>query len=120
MGTRLRPSRWRPASFWRDKATGERRERTEWHHVVVFNEGLVKVVEQYVKKGSKLYVQGAIQTRKYTDKQGIECSRTEIVCKAFKSEIAMLDRAERAPAPEEDAYGSAQPMHADMGDEVPF
>lgn len=77
---------------WRDKATGERRERTEWHRVVVFSEGLVNIVEQYVKKGSKLYVEGALQTRKWTDQSGVEKYTTEIVLQGYSASLTMLDR----------------------------
>jgi single-strand DNA-binding protein len=76
---------------WRDKNTGERKEKTEWHRVVVFNEGLCKVVEQYVKKGSKLYIEGALQTRKWTDKDGVEKYSTEVVLQGFNSVLTMLD-----------------------------
>ena len=76
---------------WRDKASGERKEKTEWHSVVVFNEGLCKVVEQYVKKGAKLYVEGALQTRKWQDKEGQERYSTEIVLQGFNSVLTMLD-----------------------------
>jgi single-strand DNA-binding protein len=78
---------------WRDKATGERKEKTEWHRVVIFNEGLCKVVEQYVKKGSKVYIEGALQTRKWTDQQGVERYSTEVVLQGFNSQLTMLDRA---------------------------
>ncbi len=76
---------------WRDKNTGERREKTEWHRVVVFNEGLCKVIEQYVKKGAKLYIEGALQTRKWTDQSGVEKYSTEIVLQGFNSTLTMLD-----------------------------
>ena len=78
---------------WRDKATGERREKTEWHRVVIFSEGLAKVAEQYLKKGSKVYLEGQLQTRKYTDAQGVEKYSTEIVLQGFNSNLTMLDRA---------------------------
>lgn len=77
---------------WRDKATGERREKTEWHRIVVFSEGLVNVVEQYIKKGSKLYIEGALQTRKWTDQSGVEKYTTEIVLQGYGSSLTMLDR----------------------------
>src|SRR6202008_1098625 len=77
---------------WRDKGTGERREKTEWHRVVIFNEGLCKVVEQYLKKGAKVYLEGALQTRKYTDKDGVEKYSTEVVLQGFNSVLTMLDR----------------------------
>jgi single-strand DNA-binding protein len=76
---------------WRDKNSGERKEKTEWHRVVIFNEGLCKVVEQYVKKGSKLYIEGALQTRKWTDKDGVEKYSTEVVLQGFNSVLTMLD-----------------------------
>ena len=76
---------------WRDKATGERKEKTEWHRVVIFNEGLCKVVEQYLKKGAKVYLEGALQTRKYTDKDGVEKYSTEVVLQGFNSTLTMLD-----------------------------
>jgi single-strand DNA-binding protein len=76
---------------WRDKNTGERREKTEWHRVVIFNEGLCKIVEQYLKKGSKVYLEGALQTRKWTDKDGNEKYTTEVVLQGFNSSLTMLD-----------------------------
>ncbi|PKQ06432.1 MAG: single-stranded DNA-binding protein, partial [Alphaproteobacteria bacterium HGW-Alphaproteobacteria-11] len=76
---------------WRDKNTGERREKTEWHRIVVFNEGLCKVIEQYVKKGAKLYIEGALQTRKWTDQSGVEKYSTEVVLQGFNSVLTMLD-----------------------------
>jgi single-strand DNA-binding protein len=78
---------------WRDKNTGERKERTEWHRVVVFNERLVDVIEKYVKKGSKLYIEGALQTRKWTDNTGAEKYTTEVVLQRFRGELTMLDGA---------------------------
>src|SRR6476619_5461124 len=76
---------------WRDKATGERREKTEWHRVVIFNENLAKVAEQYLRKGAKVYIEGALQTRKYTDKDGAEKYSTEIVLQKYRGELTMLD-----------------------------
>src|SRR5919201_7132603 len=78
---------------WRDKTTGERRERTEWHRVVIFSEGLAKVAEQYLKKGSKVYIEGALQTRKWTDKDNIERYSTEIVLQNYNGTLTMLDKA---------------------------
>jgi single-strand DNA-binding protein len=78
---------------WRDKATGERKEKTEWHRVVIFNEGLCKVAEQYLKKGAKVYIEGALQTRKWTDQQGVEKYSTEVVLQGFNSVMTMLDGA---------------------------
>ncbi|MGJ5042638.1 MULTISPECIES: single-stranded DNA-binding protein [unclassified Bradyrhizobium] len=76
---------------WRDKATGERKEKTEWHRVVIFNEGLCKVAEQYLKKGAKVYIEGALQTRKWTDQSGVEKYSTEVVLQGFNSTLTMLD-----------------------------
>src|SRR6187200_3288174 len=76
---------------WRDKGTGERKEKTEWHRVVIFSEGLAKVAEQYLKKGAKVYIEGALQTRKWTDPQGVEKYSTEIVLQGFNSTLTMLD-----------------------------
>jgi single-strand DNA-binding protein len=76
---------------WRDRASGERKERTEWHRVVVFNDRLVDVIEKYVKKGSKLYIEGALQTRKWTDNSGQERYTTEVVLQNFRGELTMLD-----------------------------
>jgi single-strand DNA-binding protein len=83
---------------WRDKATQERKERTEWHRVVVFNEGLCRVVEQYLKKGMKVYIEGSLQTRKWQDQQGVERYSTEVVLQNFSHTLTMLDgRRDGAP-----------------------
>src|SRR6266481_3223339 len=76
---------------WRDKATGARKEKTEWHRVVIFNEGLCKVAEQYLKKGAKVYIEGQLQTRKWTDQSGVEKYSTEVVLQGFNSKLTMLD-----------------------------
>jgi len=76
---------------WRDKTTGERKEKTEWHRVVIFNEGLCKVAEQYLKKGAKVYIEGQLQTRKWTDQSGAEKYSTEVVLQGFNSNLTMLD-----------------------------
>ncbi|PJG56673.1 single-stranded DNA-binding protein [Bradyrhizobium forestalis] len=76
---------------WRDKNTGERKEKTEWHRVVIFSEGLCKIAEQYLKKGAKVYIEGALQTRKYTDQSGVEKYSTEVVLQGFNSTLTMLD-----------------------------
>ncbi len=76
---------------WRDKGSGERKERTEWHRVVIFNENLVKVAEQFLKKGAKVYVEGQLQTRKWTDKDNQEKYTTEVVLSRFRGELTMLD-----------------------------
>ena len=76
---------------WRDKASGERKEKTEWHRVVIFSEGLAKVAEQYLKKGAKVYLEGALQTRKWQDKDGQDRYSTEVVLQGFNSVLTMLD-----------------------------
>jgi single-strand DNA-binding protein len=76
---------------WRDKATGERRERVEWHRVVIFSEGLAKIAEQYLKKGAKVYLEGQLQTRKWQDKEGQDRWTTEVVLQGFNSVLTMLD-----------------------------
>ncbi len=76
---------------WRDKATGERREKTEWHNVVIFNDALAKVAENYLKKGSKVYVEGQLQTRKWQDRDGNDKYTTEVVLQRFRGELTMLD-----------------------------
>jgi single-strand DNA-binding protein len=76
---------------WRDKNTGERKEKSEWHRVVIFSEGLCKVAENYLKKGSKVYLEGALQTRKWQDQQGQDKYSTEIVLQGFNSTLTMLD-----------------------------
>lgn len=122
---------------WRDKATGEKRERTEWHRIVIFSEGLAKVAEQYLKKGDKVYIEGALQTRKWTDKDGVEKYSTEVVLQGFKSELTMLSPKGSGGGARDDAdrdYGSSssRPSSAsssrgpvgggrgDMDDEIPF
>ena len=114
---------------WRDKTTGERRERTEWHRVVIFNEGLAKVAGQYLKKGSRIYVWGQLQTRKWTDQQGQDRYSTEVVLQGFNSQLVMLDRAgggtasadSRAPAHESWAAPTqATPADHEFNDEIPF
>ncbi len=124
---------------WRDKNSGERKERTEWHRVVIFNEGLCRVAEQYLKKGSKVYLEGQLQTRKWTDKDTIERYSTEVVLQGFNSTLTMLDgRGGGAGAGADDsasggdfsALGPGQrerkPAMAgagkrdDMDDEIPF
>lgn len=112
---------------WRDKSSGERRERTEWHRVTIFNENLARVAEQYLRKGSHLYVEGQLQTRKYTDNSGVEKFSTEIVLQNFKGELQMLDtkngngsggQGERSSTPP--AQEQKQSLANDLDDEVPF
>ena len=101
---------------WRDKATGERKEKTEWHRVVIWSEGLCKIAEQYIKKGTKIYVSGAIQTRKWTDKEGVERYSTEIVVQNFGGELQLLSSKES----DDDAAPAPATKHAELDDEIPF
>ena len=76
---------------WKDKNSGERREKTEWHRVVIFNENLGRIAQQYLRKGSKVYIEGALQTRKWQDQSGVEKYTTEVVLQRFRGELTMLD-----------------------------
>src|SRR5437868_4947906 len=90
-GTRIANLSLATSENWRDKNSGERKERTEWHRVVIFDDKLVEVVEKYLKKGSKIYVEGALQTRKWTDQSGAEKYSTEVVLQRYRGELTMLD-----------------------------
>jgi len=126
---------------WRDKGSGEKKEKTEWHNVVIFNENLAKLAEQYLKKGSTVYLEGSLQTRKYTNKEGVEVRTTEVVLQNFRGEMQFLGG--RAGAGDsagagnyggsDDGFGAASPMERprasaapkqsfarDLDDEVPF
>lgn len=117
---------------WRDKNTGERKEKTEWHRVVIFSEGLCKVAEQYLKKGSKVYIEGALQTRKWQDKDGKDKYSTEVVLQGFNSTLTMLDGRGGGSFGAESGggeFGSAAPSQRrpvaaggrdDMNDDIPF
>jgi single-strand DNA-binding protein len=108
---------------WRDKASGERKERTEWHRVVIFNKNLADVAEKYLRKGSKVYLEGALQTRKWTDKDGAEKYSTEVVLQNFRGELVMLDgRGGEGGGRERLGAGEAAPsfQRDEMDDEIPF
>jgi single-strand DNA-binding protein len=122
---------------WRDKQTGERKEKTEWHRVVIFNENLAKIAEQYLKKGAKVYIEGQLQTRKYNDNAGVEKYSTEVVLQQYRGELTMLDGRSGAGGGSDssDDFGQASPMDRpraaagggarqnfsrDLDDEVPF
>ncbi len=126
---------------WRDKSTGERKEKTEWHRVVIFNEALAKVAEQYLKKGSTVYIEGQLQTRKYTDQSGAEKFSTEVVLQNYRGELTMLGGRPGSEGGTSsggygggDDFGSSSPMERpraagggakqsfarDLDDEVPF
>jgi single-strand DNA-binding protein len=125
---------------WRDRQSGERKEKTEWHRVVIFNDNLVKVAESYLKKGSKVYLEGSLQTRKWTDQSGAEKYSTEVVLQKFRGELTMLDgkgggsedRDEGGysaggysgggfqPAQRAQPSGPRESFSADLDDEIPF
>jgi single-strand DNA-binding protein len=128
---------------WRDKNTGERKEKTEWHNIVIFNENIAKVAEQYLKKGTKVYIEGALQTRKWTDQSGAERYTTEIVLQRYRGELTMLDSkgegggrdygdgdsGRSMPAASNSSFGGRAPAAAasgggsfsrDLDDEIPF
>jgi single-strand DNA-binding protein len=120
---------------WRDKQSGERKERTEWHNVVIFNEQLAKVAEQYLRKGSKVYIEGQLQTRKWQDQSGADKYTTEVVLQRYRGELTMLDgKGEGGGRSYEDegggftskagskrsGEGPRENFNADLDDEIPF
>jgi len=127
---------------WKDKNTGERRERTEWHRVAIFNEGLVRIVQQYVKKGSKLYIEGQLETRKWQDQNGQDKYTTEVVLRGYGGNLTMLDSrnsegggrsmgydqgggssyggGQRGGGGPRQMEGPAQDFSQDFDDEIPF
>jgi len=127
---------------WKDRNSGERKEKTEWHRVVIFNDRIADVAERYLKKGSKVYIEGALQTRKWTDQAGVEKFSTEIVISRFKGELTLLDgrgeggggydsgpssesdygapRSAPARAPAGGGGGGGWEPPADLDDEIPF
>ena len=134
-GDRVANLRIATSESWRDRASGEKKERTEWHRVVIFNDNLVKVAESYLRKGAKVYIEGAIQTRKWTDQSGVEKYSTEIVLQKFRGELTMLDgrggdagEGEYAgggggnfsSGPRAQPSGPKESFSADLDDEIPF
>jgi single-strand DNA-binding protein len=123
---------------WRDKGTGERKEKTEWHRVVIFSEPLCKIVEQYLKKGAKVYIEGQLQTRKWTDQSGVEKYSTEVVLQGFNSTLTMLEGRSGGGggsfgSDDSGEFGSSGPAssaprrpvaagsrNSDMDDDIPF
>jgi single-strand DNA-binding protein len=119
---------------WTDKQTGEKKERTEWHRVVIFNEHLIPIVEQYVRKGSKVCIKGKLQTRKWTDTNGIERWSTEVTLAAYHGNVVLLDSRQSSfppPASNPEDYGNTRvvsnvpphddpPLPNDLDDEIPF
>lgn len=96
---------------WRDKSSGERREKSEWHRIVIFNKNLADVAEKYLRKGSKVYLEGQLQTRKWTDKDGAEKYSTEIILQNFRGELVLLDsKGDTAPASREDELSEPLPF----------
>jgi len=102
---------------WKDKNTGEKKDKTEWHRVVVFSQGLVGVIKNYVKKGTKLYLEGSLQTRKWTDNQGVEKTTTEIVLQNYNSTLQILDSRERNSS-SNDSYQSSNSKKSSNRDEI--
>jgi single-strand DNA-binding protein len=108
---------------WRDKASGERKEKTEWHRVVIFNKNLAEVAEKYLRKGAKVYVEGQLQTRKWTDKDGAEKYSTEVVLQNFRGELTMLDGRNGGEGGGGGRGASESPasfQRDEMDDEIPF
>lgn len=101
---------------WKDKASGETKERTQWHNIVIWNQGLVKIAESYLKKGSKVYLEGQLETRKWTDNGGVDHYSTEVVLRPFHGEICMLSSPGGQPA--QQTQQAAEP--AGMEDEIPY
>jgi single-strand DNA-binding protein len=107
---------------WRDKASGERKEKTEWHRVVIFNKNLAEVAEKYLRKGAKVYVEGQLQTRKWTDKDGAEKYSTEVVLQNFRGELTMLDGRNGGEGGQSRGAGEAPAsfQRDELDDEIPF
>ncbi len=109
---------------WRDRATGEKKERTEWHRISIFNEALVGVVKNYVKKGSKIYLEGNLQTRKWVDNAGVEKYTTEVILQNFNSALILLDNKGSTPSDgmtqSDSGKAGATFDHSEMDDEIPF
>ena len=109
---------------WKDKSSGERKEKTEWHRVVIFNKNLADVAEKYLRKGSKVYLEGALQTRKWTDKDGAEKYSTEVVLQNFRGELTMLDGKGEGGGSGGDRSGAGETpasfQRDEMDDEIPF
>lgn len=135
-GDRVANLRVATSETWRDRSSGERKEKTEWHRVVIFNDNLVKVAEQYLRKGAKVYIEGSLQTRKWQDQSGQEKFSTEVVLQKFRGELTMLDgRGEGGGAGDRDeggysggfssgpraqSSGPREDFSADLDDEIPF
>ena len=125
-GTAIAHLRLATNETWRDKASGERRERVEWHRVVIFNENLSRIAEQYLKKGAKVYLEGQLQTRKWQDQSGQDRYTTEVVLQRYRGELTMLDARggarDAGDAGAEPGYAPPPPDRSggDLDDEIPF
>ena len=130
-GDRVANLRIATSESWRDRTSGERKEKTEWHQVVIFNENLVKVAESYLKKGATVYIEGALQTRKWTDQSGAEKYSTEIILQKFRGELTMLGGRGGGDSDEgrgeyqgggrpAQSSGPRESFAADLDDEIPF
>ncbi|HEX5378009.1 MAG TPA: single-stranded DNA-binding protein [Phenylobacterium sp.] len=140
-GDRVANLRVATSETWRDRTSGERKEKTEWHRVVIFNDNLVKVAENYLRKGSKVYIEGSLQTRKWSDQSGQEKFSTEVVLQKFRGELTMLDGKGEgesggrdsgdfgggysggggsSPGPRSQGSGPREDFSADLDDEIPF
>lgn len=123
-GTRIANLNLATSESWRDRGSGERKERTTWHRVVIFNEHLVEIAEKYLQKGSQVYIEGALQTRKWTDKDGGERYSTEVVLQKFRGELTILggardDRSER-PGHNAASKPTQRSVRDELNDEIPF
>ena len=135
-GDRVANLRLATSETWRDRTSGERKEKTEWHRVVVFNENIVKVCENYLRKGAKVYVEGSLQNRKWTDNAGVEKFSTEVVLQKFRGELTMLDgrggdaeqgggygagdRGGFSSGPRQQSSAPREEFNHDLDDEIPF
>jgi len=125
LGTRIATFSVATSETWRDKASGERKESTDWHNIVVFNEPLAEIIEKYVRKGSKVLVEGKLKTRKWTDQSGQDRYTTEVVIQAYGGTLLLLGGGQsRGPGSEDDYTGGAaaspRPTRDALDDEIPF
>ncbi|MDR1365534.1 MAG: single-stranded DNA-binding protein [Holosporales bacterium] len=127
-GAKIVSLRLATSESWKDKTTGERKDRTEWHRVVIFNQNLAEIASKYLHKGSKVFIEGQLQTRKWQDTSGVDRYSTEVVISNFRGEITMLDNKPAGASPESDsttppagdiASGGSDPFQ-DLNDDIPF
>ncbi|MDR1333463.1 MAG: single-stranded DNA-binding protein [Holosporales bacterium] len=117
-GTRVASFSLATSEIWRDKTTGERKDKTEWHRVTIFNDRLAEIIEKYVRKGTKLYIEGQLQTRKWTDQAGIEKYITEIIIGKFRGELVILDS--KKTEGDFEVRSDESPQDIPIDDEMPF